>query len=156
MIWENKYDLNTLALKQTKTRINDSMQQITIFHRDGSKAFEGIAILNTPNREYRMNKQVPVELSTSELDEMYRNIPSEYFPMGLWKAYDPEGKLLLSIEFKSEIDSTAKKDKGFEIIDNKSKLKVLLNPIPYSIRPKGECLQYNSEGQLKMIHLFED
>jgi hypothetical protein len=156
MTKEFKYDLNTLAIRQEKIRINDSMQQITIFHNDGSKAFEGIAILNTPNREYRLDKQVPVELSTSKLRELYNNIPLEYQPLGQWKAFDNQGNLLLSVEFKTGIDSSAMKNKSIVMREDKNKLRVVLNPIPYLIYPSGECIQYNSEGQLMMRHLFDN
>jgi sRNA-binding regulator protein Hfq len=137
------YFLNYKKLSEVEY-LNDSMAEMRNYYENGVLHQKGMVLLETDFRKYTYDSYYLEHCyedwccSPSDFiqDTIYSNhledMESTTFPIGNWKIYGKNGKLLIDMNFTTkEIgESYLNRRKYFQII------------------PKGDCLIYNESGQL--------
>lgn len=137
------YFLNYKKLSEVEY-LNDSMAEMRNYYENGVLHQKGMVLLETDFRKYTYDSYYLEHCyedwccSPSDFiqDTIYSNhledMESTTFPIGNWKIYGKNGKLLIDMNFTTkEIgESYLNRRKYFQII------------------PKGDCLIYNESGHL--------
>jgi sRNA-binding regulator protein Hfq len=137
------YFLNYKKLSEVEY-LNDSMAEMRNYYENGVLHQKGMVLLETDFRKYTYDSYYLEHCyedwccSPSDFiqDTIYSNhledMESTTFPIGNWKIYGKNGKLLIDMNFttKEIEESYLNRRKYFQII------------------PKGDCLIYNESGHL--------